>query len=542
MGRVIFLSCTISDVLSVTRSRTHQAGGPGARLTRWRPLVISSRIVAAPLSFYRSLTILQLILLGFSLVTLPLFFALATALISVDRLTHQGQQAVLDAVQAIQASRTLMEDVTALERHARQYHVLGDTALLEAYASRRESLGEALSRMYGLELGTPVWEELRLLERREADAFEALKTEAPGSNGVRAVLESFPALNELARGVFQQSTRAVSREVEAMQAQATEVRQELLWQASALIPAVLVLVVVFTVLILRPMRQINRSIHTLGSGRFDRPIRITGPHDLAELGARLDWLRQRLVELEQQKVTFLRHISHELKTPLTNIREGTELLTDRVVGSLTAQQGEIVEIVRDNSVQLQHLIEDLISFSVAHTALPVIESRPIDLDAVITDLVEQHKLAARSKRVRLELELSGETVNSDREKIRVILDNLLSNAIKFTVENSAVRIQTGKFGEQVFVEVSDQGPGIPREERERVFEVFYQGEAGPGGRRGHVRGSGMGLSIAREYARALNGQLQVLDTEWGARLRLLLPRIWLAPPETGHEDDPAEAV
>lgn len=482
--------------------------------------------MAAPLSFYRSLTILQLILLGFSLVTLPLAFALATALISVDRLTYQGQQAVLDAVQATQASRTLMEDVTAMERHARQYHVLGDAALLEAYASRRESLAEALARMYRLELGTPVWEQLRLLERRESDAFTVLSSGSQGSAEVRAVLDDFPALSELARGVFHESTRAVSREVEAMQAQAAAVRQELLWQASALIPAVIILAVVFTVLIVRPLRQVNRSIHALGAGRFDRPIRVTGPHDLVELGARLDWLRRRLVELEQQKVTFLRHISHELKTPLTNIREGAELLSDRVVGSLNTQQGEIADIVRDNSVRLQRLIEDLISFSVANTAMPVIESRPIDLDALITDLVEQHKLAARSKGVGLELALTGETVNSDREKIRVILDNLLSNAIKFTAEHSRVLVQTGHSKEQIYVEIHDEGPGIPQEDRERVFEVFYQGDVRP---QGHVRGSGMGLSIAREYAKALDGQVEVLDAERGARLRLLLPRAGVAP-------------
>jgi two-component system, NtrC family, sensor histidine kinase GlrK len=485
--------------------------------------------VAAPLSFYRSLTILQLILLGFSLVTLPLAFALATALISVDRLTYQGQQAVLDAVQAIQASRTLMEDVTAMERHARQYHVLGDVALLEAYASRRESLAEALARMYRLELGTRVWEQLRLLERRESDAFAVLQAQAPGSAEVRAVLDDFPALSELARGVFHESTRAVSREVEAMQAQAAEVRQELLWQASALIPAVIILAVVFTVLIVRPLRQVNRSIHALGAGRFDRPIRVTGPHDLVDLGARLDWLRRRLVELEQQKVTFLRHISHELKTPLTNIREGAELLSDRVMGSLNSQQGEIADIVRDNSVRLQRLIEDLISFSVANTAMPVIESRPIDLDALITDLAEQHKLAARSKGVSLELALTGETVNSDREKIRVILDNLLSNAIKFTAERSRVLVQTGHLKEQIYVEVHDQGPGISEADRERVFEVFYQGDVRP---QGHVRGSGMGLSIAREYAKALDGQLEVRDAEGGACLRLLLPRAGIAPPGT----------
>ncbi|HSP00388.1 MAG TPA: histidine kinase, partial [Thioalkalivibrio sp.] len=213
--------------------------------------------MAAPQSFYRSLTILQLILLGFALVTLPLAYALTTALFSVDRLKDQGQQAVLEAVQSIQASRTLMEDMIALERHARQYQVLGDEALLEVYGTRRVSLGEALSRMYRLDLGTPVWERLKLLERRESDAYQVLREQPADSEAVRAVLEEFPALSDLARGVFQESLRSVSRAVEAMQALAGETRQQLLWQASALIPGVLILVVVFTMLIARPLRQLK---------------------------------------------------------------------------------------------------------------------------------------------------------------------------------------------------------------------------------------------------------------------------------------------
>ncbi|MFW5454248.1 ATP-binding protein [Thioalkalivibrio sulfidiphilus] len=494
--------------------------------------------MASPLSFYRSLTILQLILLGFSLVTLPLAYALTTALLSVERLTDQSQQAVLDAVQAIQASRTLVEDVTALERHARQYQVLGDPALMEAYEARRGTLNAALERLYRLDLGPRVWEQLRLLERREANAFEVLKGQAHDSEAVREALSVYPVLGDLARGVFQDSTRAVSREVEAMQAHSAEVSQTLLWQASALIPAVLALAAVFTVLIARPLRQLKFSIRALGAGRFDRPIRVTGPYDLADLGARLDWLRRRLVELEQQKVTFLRHISHELKTPLTNIREGADLLSDQVVGRLNDQQVEIARIVHDNSLQLQRLIEDLIRFSVANTAMPVIESRPIRLDDLITELVEQHKLAARSRGVEIELALSGETVNSDREKIRVILDNLLSNAIKFTREHSSVQIHTGHFGEHVFVEIRDQGPGILPADRERVFEVFYQGDVRP---RGHVRGSGMGLSIAREYAKALDGRLTVMDADKGACLRLELPRVGMAPPDpTGAQTQTPE--
>jgi two-component system, NtrC family, sensor histidine kinase GlrK len=259
-------------------------------------------------------------------------------------------------------------------------------------------------------------------------------------------------------------------------------------------------------------------------------------------GDRLDWLRERLVELEGQKINFLRHISHELKTPLANIREGTGLLSDQVMGTLNPQQREIAEIVQSNCMQLQHLIEALIRFSIARTTMPVIATAPIALDELIHSLAEQHKPSAQAHGVRLKLRLSGEHMLSDRDKIRVIIDNLLSNAIKFSPADSCVTITTGRHKGRVFVEVQDEGPGIPVGERELVFELFYQGQphahgqergsrlgnrhADAGGSaRGPIRGSGLGLAIAREYARALGGRLQVADGNLGigARLRLELP-------------------
>src|SRR6185295_5526900 len=86
------------------------------------------------------------------------------------------------------------------------------------------------------------------------------------------------------------------------------------------------------------------------------------PQDLQYLGERLEWLRLRLRDLEEQQNRFLRHVSHELKTPLTAVREGAELLRDRVGGDLSPEQREIVRIVRQNSLQLQKLIEDLLTY------------------------------------------------------------------------------------------------------------------------------------------------------------------------------------
>jgi two-component system, NtrC family, sensor histidine kinase GlrK len=496
--------------------------------------------VAAPFAFYRSLSILQLILLGFSLIALPLAVVMITALVSIDRLGSLGQQTALEAFHRIQAARTLVEQLTAMERHARQYQILGDSAIFDAYAERRQRFLGALEHLLHSDSGGMAREPVASLMELDRVIFESVRDEPVDSPAMSLALKDFSELGLLARSILQDSVSGVAQEVAAMRTEAAAVRGQLLWQASALPPTVVGLAILFAVLIARPLRELKSAIRRLGAGEFDNAIVVNGPHDLADLGHRLDWLRKRLVELESQKINFLRHISHELKTPLANIREGTGLLSDQVMGTLNPQQREIAQIVQTNCVQLQHLIEDLIRFSIARTTMPVIAPAPIALDELIHAVAEQHKPSAQAHGVRLELRLSGEQVLSDRDKIRVIIDNLLSNAIKFSPADSCVTITTGRYEGRVFVEVQDEGPGIPVNERERVFELFYQGQrhehgqerdgvddrhAGAGaGARSPIRGSGLGLAIAREYARALGGRLRVADgNRCGARLRLELP-------------------
>ncbi len=145
--------------------------------------------------------------------------------------------------------------------------------------------------------------------------------------------------------------------------QADAARQRLFLQSALLVPLTLVVVLAVTFWIGRPLRQIDRAISELGRGTFSHAIEVSGPLDLERLGRQLEWLRQRLLDLAQERNRFLRHMSHELKTPLANIREGTDLLMDGAVGELESGQREVTAILRDNGIKLQRLIENLLSFS-----------------------------------------------------------------------------------------------------------------------------------------------------------------------------------
>src|ERR687896_776041 len=151
----------------------------------------------------------------------------------------------------------------------------------------------------------------------------------------------------------------------------------------------------------RPIGEIDAAIRQLGGADFSRPIAVRGPEDLRYLGRRLDWLRRRLEEFETQKNRFLRHVSHELKTPLTALREGAELLNDQVAGPLAPPQRQVVGIMRDNSVKLQRLIEELLDYQRALHAVASLEVRPISPESLVHEAPQPHEFAAQGKALRL---------------------------------------------------------------------------------------------------------------------------------------------
>ena len=361
-------------------------------------------------------------------------------------------------------------------------------------------------------------EELRVIED---EVHSVLSTYPHDATDVNDILPSFVDLGLMGQRILIDSQQLITSGVEQMQDESATVKRTLFLQAAALVPAVLLLMIVVIFLISRPIRQIDRAIHRLGDGNFTDTVSISGPRDLEQLGERLDWLRARLLELEQGKTRFLQHMSHELKTPLTAIREGADLLRENIVGKLNSQQEEIAGILHENSLQLQKLIEDLLNFSILQSRTAALVRSRVELQPLIEEVLEGHKLAMMARNVQLKTSWRPVTLNGDRDKIRTIVDNLVSNAIKYSPDNSSLMVRLSADRAYAYIEVTDSGPGIPESERERVFEAFYQGKPAD---QGPVRGTGLGLSIAREYARAHGGDVSVVKSDQdGAGLRVVLP-------------------
>lgn len=470
---------------------------------------------------FRPKSIRRLILIGFVLVALPLAVGLLFATFSVDRLVDQGQRALFETVRATQSNQLLAEAITDMERSARQYLVVGDAALLDVYRERRQQFVTAIRRLIALNLSTLQRDQLTYLEDTELEINRTLETAPHNAPQSSAAVERFADLANVAQQMLLDNRRLVEREVERLEINGGRVQKNMLLLALALVPAVLVVAGFFAFLVTRPIRQLDRAIRRLGDGDFSRPAFITGPRDLEQLGERLDWMRTRLLEVEQEKTRFLRHISHELKTPLTAIREGAELLAEEAVGGLNSQQREIAAILRDNSMQLQRLIEDLLDFNVVSSRASSLSVGRVDLHELVEAVLADHRVAVLARQLAMDVSLDPVTLHGDREKLRTLVDNLISNAIKYSPEGGRLRVLLRVVDGQALIEVADSGPGIPASERRRVFDAFYQGESAANTR---VRGTGLGLSIAREYAHAHGGRIEVADsTRGGACLRVTLP-------------------
>jgi two-component system sensor histidine kinase GlrK len=460
-------------------------------------------------------------LIGFTVVAAPLLFAIVNAAVQMNRLSNRSEQLVVHGMQSTRNNQSMFEEIGALERAARLYQIIGNGELRDVYTKNHDRLATTINELLTLPLDAETQRDAKAL-LVEADRLSTeLGTAPPNSPRMAEIINSFPHLAEMSASVSNRISAHIDGELTSLELAAELAQRKLFWQTLLLVPMTLAVVGMFTYLFGRPIRAIDRAIAELGRGTFSRPISIKGPADLERLATQLEWLRGRLLELAQEKNRFLRHMSHELKTPLANIREGTELLMDGAVGELQSAQREVTAILRDNGMKLQRLIENLLSFSAWQAKSVGLEITEFKLRPLVKSVLENQQLQLIAQRVRLDVQVEDLTPWADRGKMRLILDNLLSNAIKFTPRGGTIAIGARGEREQLILDVMDSGPGVPPEERNRIFEAFYQGKTPQGG---HVKGTGIGLSVVTEFVNAHGGGIEILAAKLGgAHFRVRLP-------------------
>ena len=279
----------------------------------------------------------------------------------------------------------------------------------------------------------------------------------------------------------------------------------------------------------RPLEDLVEASGRLASGDLETRVKVGGLSETAKLGAAFNEMAEELQrragerdQLDRMKDEFVLTASHELRSPLTSVQGFAELLMlEREM--LTPKQGETLEVILDNTRHLVRLINDLLDLARSDAGRLAIESQPTEPADLIEEAARtmRAQFDARGQRLSVTCEPGLPTVAADRDRIRQVLVNLLTNANEYCQDGAGIRVEARRAGADVKVDVIDDGPGIPAQQLEHIFERFSRGDAGETQR---VGGTGLGLAISKSLIELHGGAIEAESTPGvGSTFRFRLP-------------------
>ena len=301
-----------------------------------------------------------------------------------------------------------------------------------------------------------------------------------------------------------------------------EVRVDIFEVVLASVAAAAVLSLLVSTTIARPLRRLGSEATAIVDrrGRLQREFRGTQRHDeIGDLSRALEDLTQRLRQHVEFAESFASDVSHEFKNPLTGIRTATEILAE---ASDPADRKRFAAIVQREVARLERLLSAVREISRLDARLDSEAVAPVELAMLLRGLAESCQ-SRTGRAVRFAVTESGEPcwVRASEERLTQVFENLLDNAASFSPDGGSVRVELSATASRVCVAVTDEGPGVPAEHRERIFDRFFSFRAGAVAR----HHTGLGLPIARAIVEGYGGTLILASSERGARFEVLLPRL-----------------
>lgn len=462
--------------------------------------------------------------IGLALIApVALLTALALYQLSVIAdLVDQNREIRLVHTSAEAAGVELRETVSRMAEFSDKMRALDDPAYEQAAEEARWDVVSQVDALLDLPLGES---ERRAVEDLDAASRASLATD---SLPTRSTIEAMDARIDTLIAASRQEARRVAAEG-ANRAERTR-KMSVVATVSALIGAVL-FALLLARMIVSPVRRVAAATRALAAGQFSGRARRSGPPELAALADDFNAMASRLGELDRLKEELLSSVSHDLKAPLASMHETNELLLEEVPGPLNGAQRNLIELNQGCNARLSGMVDDLLDLSRMEAGVMKYTFKPLDLAHLVRVAVGDLAAAAASRRVRIDLEAPTDPVWVDCDETLMVrvTENLLSNALRYSPANSCVRIGVETDGRVAKLTVADEGPGIPDEHKQRIFERFYRVDP----RRKGGPGTGIGLAIAKSVVDEHEGTLKVEDAVGGgSRFVIELPAV--AGPEPSH--------
>ncbi len=270
--------------------------------------------------------------------------------------------------------------------------------------------------------------------------------------------------------------------------------------------------------ITKPVLALSAAADEVARGRYDIALpEVRSRDEIAHLAERFSGMASRLAEADEQERNFLMSVSHELRTPLTAIRGHVEALREGVADD-PALRAASLGVISAECARLERLVGDLLDLAKLETHRFTLLNEEVDMERLCDQAYSAFGEEARRRGIEYRrLFAASPTIVSDGDRVLQIISNLLSNAFRWTPDGGRVQLELAAANGRISVAVDDSGPGIPQNQRERIFRPFWSQD---------TAGTGLGLAIARELALALGGNIE-LESEpgKGSRFELVLPSV-----------------
>jgi signal transduction histidine kinase len=268
----------------------------------------------------------------------------------------------------------------------------------------------------------------------------------------------------------------------------------------------------------RPIQRVAGSIQALAEGDWQAHVEEKGPDELRALAIRVNALVDQLNSLEKSRRQLLANLVHELGRPLGAIRSAIQAL-QKGADKDPQLEKDLLNGLDSETIRLRRLLDELAGLHDQILGRLELKQEPVQTSKWLAGVLSSWEAAAREKGLTWVEEVSADLpdVFMDSDRMAQAVGNLLSNAVKFTPSGGRVDVAVEENDGKLIVQVADTGPGIPADEREKIFQPFYRGSHG----RRIVQGMGLGLNIARDIAAAHGGGIE-LQEKAGAGSRFLL--------------------
>jgi two-component system sensor histidine kinase GlrK len=470
------------------------------------------------------------IVLASSLVIVVLLGVGALSLLAVGRLVSVNAAITTRSVPAVRRTAAAHAAIRALARLEARFVVLGDPAFMTLWAEQAERAREELAHVGDL-VTTPRETQLVASVRAALDEYRLVVGEEEVLIQERARLSAQSLSDSSARALrerMEADLDALSEAINAsaLEAQANAARLEARTWAGVIVALVaalglaLVGAAVIALGLTRSIRVLSTATAAVSAGSFREPIPVHGNDEVANLARSFNAMAARLRELDELKQAFLATVSHELRSPLTSMREAALLLRDRVGGDLSDRQGRLVAIIAASCERLLRLVNQILDLSRLRAGVLTLDRQRVDLERVVGRALDELRAQADEARVALASERQGGdfVVECDEDRLVQVLVNLLANAIRFTMRGGRVTVRLHDAGAEVELQVEDTGVGIPSVALPHIFDTWQQAHQQRGG-------TGLGLAIVRGIVEAHGGRVTVESQEGkGTRFSVLLPR------------------